>query len=284
MKMKSWHMTAVVAVSLVLASCGGGTSTTTNTYAIGGTVSGLTGTGLLLQDNGADNLSVTSNGTFTFATALAAAATYNVTVLTQPTSPAQTCTVTVGSGTVVGIVTSVEVNCTLNSFMIGGNVSGLSGTNLVLQDNGGNNTPISGNGSFTFSTAITRGNTYNVTVLTQPSGPAQTCGVTNGFGTANANVTGVQVNCVSTTTTYKIGGMVSGLAGTGLVLENNGGDNLSVSVNGSFTFAIPIASGTNYSVTVLTQPTNPAQTCAATSGNGTADANVTAVQVTCTTN
>ena len=176
---------------------------------------------------------------------------------------------------------------TTTYYSVGGAVSGLSGTGLVLQDNGGNNLAVTSNGPFTFSTPIAYGGgggNYNVTVLTQPSGPAQTCGVTNGFGTANANVTGVQVNCVSTTITYKIGGMVSGLSGTGLVLENNGGDNLSVSANGSFTFATPIASGTNYSVTVLTQPTNPAQTCAATSGNGTADANVTAVQVTCTTN
>ena len=37
------------------------------TYSVGGTVSGLSGT-VVLQDNGSDNLSVSANGSFTFAT------------------------------------------------------------------------------------------------------------------------------------------------------------------------------------------------------------------------
>jgi hypothetical protein len=83
--------------------------------------------------------------------------------------------------------------------------------------------------------------------------------------------------------TYTIGVMVSGLSGRGLVLQDNGGDNLSVTANGSFTFATSIAGGGAYSVAVLTQPSSPAQTCAVTNGNGTANANVTSVKVTCTT-
>ena len=42
----------------------------TATYSVGGTVSGLSGT-VVLQDNGGDDLSVTANGPFTFATKLA---------------------------------------------------------------------------------------------------------------------------------------------------------------------------------------------------------------------
>jgi 6-phosphogluconolactonase len=48
--------------------------------------------------------------------------------------------------------------------------------------------------------------------------------------------------------TYNIGGTVSGLSGTGLVLQNNVGNNLSVSANGSFTFTTAIASGGSYNV------------------------------------
>ena len=66
-------------------------------FTVGGTVSGLSGT-VVLQDNGGDNLSVTANGSFTFATALAAGAAYSVTVKTNPSG--QTCTVSSGSGTV----------------------------------------------------------------------------------------------------------------------------------------------------------------------------------------
>ena len=55
------------------------------TFTIGGTVSGLTtGTSVTLLDNGSDSLAVTANGKFTFKTALATGATYNVTVGTQP--------------------------------------------------------------------------------------------------------------------------------------------------------------------------------------------------------
>ena len=68
---------------------------------------------MVLQDNGGDNLSVATAGTsFTFATALPVGATYAVTVATQPTNPAASCTVANGTGTIVaGNVTSVTVNC-----------------------------------------------------------------------------------------------------------------------------------------------------------------------------
>jgi unsaturated chondroitin disaccharide hydrolase len=96
----------------------------------------------------------------------------------------------------------------------------------------------------------------------------------------SADVTSGAVTCV--TSSYTVGGTVAGLAGTGLVLQNNGGNNLPVSANGGFTFGTPVASGGAYAVTVLTQPTSPAQTCAVTGGAGTVgSANVTNVAVTC---
>ncbi len=278
-----WFLTILtIAVSFALASCGSTTAPTT--YTIGGSVSGLTGTGLVLQDNGGDNLSIISNGAFTFATAIVTGNNYAVTVLTQPSNPAQTCAVTYGgSGTVTSNIGFVQVTCTTNTFTVGVTVSGLSGAGLVLQNNGGNNLPVSANGNYTFSTAIARGSSYNVTILTQPA--AQKCAVTNGYGASiTGNVTDIQVNCFTTTVTYTIGGTVSGLSGTGLLLQNNSGDNLSVSANGSFTFATAIPSGSIYSVTVLAQPSGPSQTCVVTGGGGTAGANITGIQVACTTN
>ena len=79
-------MTSVVACSGGKSS-GSTTTTTPTTYTIGGTVSGLTGTGLVLQDNGGNNLSVSASGSFTFTTAIASGGAYSVTVLTQPTRP-----------------------------------------------------------------------------------------------------------------------------------------------------------------------------------------------------
>ncbi len=280
--MKSFLMILAVGAAFSLASCG---STAPTTYIISGTISGLTGTGLVLQDNGGDNLTPTVGITaFTFTTALAASAMYNVTVLTQPSNPAQTCVVTFGTGTVAAAVTNIQVNCTNNTFTIGGSVSGLSGTGLVLQDNGGSNLTISANGSFTFPGTINRGSSYNVTVLTQPSNPGQTCDVANGYGAGIfGNVTAIQVTCFTTTVTDTIGGTVTGLSGSGLILQNNSGNNLPVSASGSFTFSTPVANGSNYSVTVFAQPSNPTQNCVVTGGGGTATGNITGIQVNCST-
>jgi len=159
-------------------------------------------------------------------------------------------------------------------YSIAGNVSGLSGTGLVLQNNGTNATPVSANGSFSFSSTLGAGASYNVTVSAQPTG--QSCTVSNGSGTANANVTNVAVSCVSF---LSIGGTVSGLVGTGLVLQNNGADNLAFSNNGVFSFATLAVAGTAYNVTVLTQPSG--SNCTVANGSGTVNANITNVAVSC---
>jgi 6-phosphogluconolactonase (cycloisomerase 2 family) len=165
-------------------------------------------------------------------------------------------------------------------YTIGGSVTGLSGTGLVLQDNGGDNLTVSASGPFTFATKLNSGAAYNVTVMTQPSG--QTCTVANGTGTASGNVTNVAVSCTNSSSNVTIGGTVTGLSGTGLVLQDNGGDNLTVNQSGAFTFATALASGTAYAVTVFTQPTSPTQTCTVASGTGTTSTtNVTSVAVTC---
>src|SRR5438105_4577044 len=80
---------------------------------VGGTVSGLAGAGLVLQNNGGDDLTVGASGAFTFATALADGASYDVSILTQPTTPPQICAVANGKGTIAGgaSVASVAVRC-----------------------------------------------------------------------------------------------------------------------------------------------------------------------------
>ena len=82
-------------------------------------------------------------------------------------------------------------------FTVGGTVSGLVGTGLVLRDL--TFVPISpANGAFTFPVPTGSGSPYAVTVLTQPSNPLQVCSVINGSGTvAGANITNVLVDCVT---------------------------------------------------------------------------------------
>ena len=253
---------------------------TSNTYTIGGSVSGLgAGNSVVLLNNGGDALTRNANGSFTFATPIASGATYSVTVGTQPVG--QTCSVSNGAGTVVASnVTNVTVNCTTNTYTIGGSVSGLgAGNSVVLLNNGGDALTRNANGSFTFATPLANGAAYAVTVGTQPVG--QTCSVSNGTGTvASANVTNVAVNCVNVPT-YTIGGSVSGLVtGKTVGLLNNGGDALTVNANGSFTFATALTSGSAYAVTVGTQPVG--QVCTVSNGTGTvASANVTNVAVSC---
>ena len=165
------------------------------------------------------------------------------------------------------------------TYTISGSVSGLgAGKSVGLLNNGGDAITRNANGGFTFPTAVASGGAYAVTVGTQPAG--QTCTVTNGAGTATANVTNVTVSCV--TVTYTISGSVSGLgAGKSVGLLNNGGDAITRNANGGFTFPTAVASGDAYAVTIGTQPVG--QNCTVANGSGTATANVTNVAVSCVT-
>ena len=51
--------------------------------------------------------------------------------------------------------------------------------------------------------------------------------------------------------TYSIGGAIKGLIGTGLVLQNNGTDNLVIEDNGTFNFSTQIADDNQINVTIL---------------------------------
>jgi uncharacterized delta-60 repeat protein len=82
------------------------------THTIGGTVTGLAGSGLVLTNNSTDDLAITADGPFAFAREYADGFVYNVRVHAQPSAPAQDCTVSNGGGTVAGAdVTDIAVSC-----------------------------------------------------------------------------------------------------------------------------------------------------------------------------
>lgn len=84
---------------------------------------------------------------------------------------------------------------TPTEYSVGGTVSGLSGT-LVLQNGGGDDLAISDGGNFVFATPLKQGDSYEVTIRTQPNG--QTCSIAGGSGTVNGeDVTTVDVICVT---------------------------------------------------------------------------------------
>ena len=117
-------------VTTVLVQC------STVAFPVRGTVvapgGGPPGAGLELA-LGTDILAVTGT-TFAFPD-LASGLPYAITVAAQPTSPAETCTVSGGTGTVgAGPVTDVVVTCVTNSYKIDVTVVGLAGQGFQLQD------------------------------------------------------------------------------------------------------------------------------------------------------
>lgn len=291
--------TSLWLAALLLAACSGGVGSTDTTasatasqFTVGGSVTGLSGSNLVLQNNGGDDLPVAANGTFTFPTALISGDSYSVSVLSEPSKPSQTCIVINGSGTMgSGNVTGIALLCTdktTTTDTIGGTAVGILGTGLVLQDNNGDNLVVAANGPFTFATPLASGVSYAVSVLSPPLSPYQDCAIANGAGTTGSNdITNVAVSCKSNPNpAYTIGGTVSGVSGAGaVVLQDNGRDNVTVSADGPFQFAIPIPSGSTYDVTSLRVNGQQSQTCTFTNAIGTvAASNVTNVSVACRAN
>ena len=201
-------------------------SCSTRAFTVGGTVAGLAGTGL---DPAPQRRATTSrscgSGSFAFAAPVPSGGTYAVTVAQQPTGPSQTCTVSSGSGSVgSGPVTGVLVTCQTDTFSVGGTVSGLAGSGLILSvsfDGGpGQDLPIASSDPFSFPQPGVAGSSYSVTVKTQPTSPWQTCSVAGGSGVVNGPVSTVAVSCA--TNLYAISGTISGYAGSGLVHHHPG--------------------------------------------------------------
>ena len=117
-------------------------------------------------------------------------------------------------------MTNVSVVCAVNTYTVGGTVSGLTGT-VVLQDNGADDLSISSNGTFTFATEVAYGAAYNVTVKTQPSG--QICTASTNTGTIPAaDVTNVSVVCVSWTGTKQLGASGGTTLAYGVAVDSSG--------------------------------------------------------------
>ena len=180
-------------------------------------------------------------------------------------------------GIVLGGFNAAEAQVT---YTVGGNLSGLSaGKSLVLLNNG-NPLTLSANGAFTFSGSLASGANYAVSVGIQPVG--MTCSISNNLGIiGSVNVTNVAVSCASV---YTVGGSISGLTKSGLVLKLNGGTSkIVVSNSTSYVFSTALISGSAYSVTVQNQPAG--LTCTLSNGSGTiTNANVTNAGVTCAIN
>lgn len=193
----------LIAVALSLAACGGKAS-----FPINGAVSGLQYNGLVLTSNGMD-LSVPALATtFSFPNTLSYGEVYNVTVKTPPAH--QNCT-TVDQTTGVDTATdtagrraaiNISLTCYLNTYTIGGIVSGLTSEGLVLTNGsaGGTATILAATngGTYTFANQVAYNSSFGVTILTQPA--SDVCTVSNPTGVmGDAAVTNINVTCVPKT-------------------------------------------------------------------------------------
>jgi Lactonase, 7-bladed beta-propeller len=242
---------------LILAACGGGRGSPPP-VSVGGTVTGLAGSGLVLTDNDTDHLAVSADGSFVFPSKIPVGRPYSVGVQTQPTN--QTCNVSNGSGTVgTGDVTTVSVVCTTDVFTIGGTVAGLVpaiGTLTLTDGAGGGSITVQNDGPFNFG-AMPSGTQYAVSLV--GANGAGICSIQNATGTVGtSNVTNIAVTCTVTTYTGQI--TVSGLTGAGLVLSV-GGQILTISKDGTVPFPAGVDATIYTSVSITSQPTNPNELC-----------------------
>lgn len=197
-----------LAIALSLAGCGGKAS-----YPLNGTVSNLQYPGLVLSTNGMTVAVNPPATTFTFPNQLSYGEVYNVVVTSQPAH--QFCDTikvpfidatgkahTLGTDTVGRIsAVNVGVDCIVNSYTIGGTITGLTSDGLVLTNgsSGGTVAVVAAAASFTFAAPVPYGTSYGVTVLTQPA--KEVCSVTqNGTGVmGDAKVANIAVSCVPKT-------------------------------------------------------------------------------------
>jgi len=164
-------------------------------------------------------------------------------------------------------------------YSIGGTTSdhNLPITLLLNSTEGSSWLQVSEPGEFVFPIRLPAGTAYDIGVLTNTNGNEGRCSIVNSSGIVSQDVDDITVSCGVSRRFYTIGGNVSGLSGT-LVLKNYS-DTLVVFQNGIFSFNELLESGSNYDITIATQPDN--QSCLVSGGSGVATDNITSVDVTC---
>jgi len=232
---------------------------TTRNFDLNASIQGLANPGLILSVNGSP-VSVPAGTTALTLANLSSGTTYSVSVNTQPTG--QNCAVTGSTGTIGNSNRTVTISCSTFGYAVGGDVAGLNGAGLAvtLHDVGGvliDTTAIAnGSSSYFFSSSLTHGGSYTLTIAANPESIWQTC-VFGATGTATVTIGPVTGNSISndiicSANTYAIRINVSGLSlsGNEFTASLNGSQTTVVTANGVHAFATPLSSGTNYSVRI----------------------------------
>ncbi|SHN24085.1 hypothetical protein SAMN05192549_10679 [Duganella sacchari] len=193
---------AALALTAVLAACGGKAQ-----FTVQGSAVNVNSTGLVLA-NGGDTVSVpVAATTFAFPKQIDYGTDYNIVVQKNPDN--MQCSVAGGQGSAGHTVTiQALVTCVQNSYILSGQITGLTPdpvtkaarTVTLLNGSTGGAIAISsdattnGTGDFAFGIAVYTGQAYGVTV--QDPKNNLICTVTNGTGVMpNSPVSNVLVNC-----------------------------------------------------------------------------------------
>ena len=165
---------------------------------------------------------------------------------------------------------------TADSVVVEAIIDGGTPEQILLFTSATNNGTFQVNGSGTSLTAAAQG--FEVPI--SGTGTSLTIRMTLSLSASTSTGDDIAVDnvVVGQVPLFSIGGNVTGLAaGESVVLQNNNGDDKTVSANGSFSFDTEVPGA--YDVSVLTDPTG--QTCTVENESGTATEDVTNVVVTC---
>ena len=204
------------------------------TYTLAGTVSGLADGDLELSLDGIETLPIMTNGPFNFSNLLDHGTAWSVTIARQPTNPNQTCTVTNGSSpAITGDVDNIQVNCSTDTYTVGGTLFGLTAPGLVLSLNDDEQLSIDPSTTrqegipFQFLTELADGSAYEIDIVSQPTG--QRCELEDASGTlAGEPVTDIEVRCLDVGISLDVGDLnfgqliVKELAARSLRITNSG--------------------------------------------------------------
>lgn len=184
-----------LACALSLSACGGGSG---DLY-ISGTAFGVTKPGLVLTNNGGDDLAVNASGSFVFSKLVKTDGGYNVEVKSVPPNveKKEDCVVSKGSGKAVFSVSTIEVVCKIRSHALGGTIVGLAGAPNLALVNGTDRLDVTPAGTATQSFAmkpVSEDTVYGISILRQPDG--RTCTVENPSGKMlETDINNVVVRC-----------------------------------------------------------------------------------------
>lgn len=263
-------------------------------------VSGLVGNQVVIGDalTGRE-IAATTNGTATFAGDYFEGDRYGLSILTQPTAPAQRCVFTSGGEGVVGNggnVNGGSITCTtLPTYFVTVDLTGVlgNGLELTLNETEALSVPRQASGATvtrTFTTELVEGEDYSVKLTGAMDNPKASCLLLDAEGrVGSSGVPLITVICTPVPDEldgYALGGTLIGLTGTGLRLELSGGveklDLLPRQNNGTWRFPTLVADNTDYDVEIARQPSNPTEFCSILNASGTvASQDVTDVSVLC---